>query len=79
MAIVQGWSKKVSGKSWYRVKVGSKYYYVMASYLTKQETISTYTNHAKVNVRTGAGTDKTLKTKLLAGSGVDVVGVGGQR
>ena len=34
VAIVQGWSKKVSGKTWYRAKVGSKYYYVMASYLT---------------------------------------------
>ena len=73
IAIVQGWSKKVSGKSWYRVKVGSKYYYVMASYLTKKETILAYTNHGKVNVRTGAGTDKTRKTKLLSGTPVHVV------
>lgn len=73
VAIVQGWSKKVSGKSWYRVKVGSKYYYVMASYLTKKETILAYTNHGKVNVRTGAGTDKTRKTKLLSGTPVHVV------
>lgn len=73
VSIVQGWSKKVSGKRWYRVKVGSKYYYVMASYLTKSETILPYTNHAKVNVRTDAGTDKTLKTKLLSGTPVHVV------
>lgn len=73
VSIVQGWSKKVSGKRWYQVKVGSKYYYVMASYLTKSETILPYTNHAKVNVRTGAGTDKTLKTKLLSGTPVHVV------
>ena len=73
VSIVQGWSKKVSGKSWYRVKVGSKYYYVMASYLTKKETILAYTNHGKVNVRTGAGTDKTRKTKLLSGTPVHVV------
>ena len=73
IAIVQGWSKKVSGKNWYRVKVGSKYYYVMSSYLTKKETILAYTNHGKVNVRTGAGTDKTRKTKLLSGTPVHVV------
>lgn len=73
VAIIQGWSKKVSGKTWYRAKVGSKYYYVMASYLTKKETILAYTNRAKVNVRAQAGTDQTRKTKLLTGTPVHVV------
>lgn len=73
ISIVQGWSKKVDGKSWYRVKVGSKYYYVMASYLTKAENILPHTNHTKVNVRTQAGTDQTRKTKLLTGTPVHVV------
>ena len=78
VAIVQGWSKKVSGKTWYRAKVGSKYYYVMASYLTKKETILAYTNRAKVNVRAQAGTDQTRKTKLLTSTPVHVVKGGGK-
>ena len=79
VAIVQGWSKKVSGKTWYRAKVGSKYYYVMASYLTKKETILAYTNRAKVNVRARAGTDQTRKTKLLTGTPVHVVKGGSKK
>ena len=33
--VVKGGSKKVSGDAWYRVKVDSGYYYIMASYLTR--------------------------------------------
>lgn len=73
ISIVQGWSKKVDNQTWYKVKVGSKYYYVLASYLKRSETILSYTNHAKVNVRADAGTNATLKTKLLTGTPVHVV------
>ena len=73
LSIVQGWNQKVDGQTWYRVKVGSSYYYVMASYLKKTETILAYTNHAKVNVRANAGTNQTVKTKLLTGTPVPVI------
>ena len=74
--IVKGWSKKAGGETWYKVKVGSSYYYCMAKYLKKQETITIYTTKAKVNVRSDAGTDKTLITSLLGGTPVSVIAGG---
>lgn len=74
--VVKGWSKKVSGATWYKVKVGSSYYYVMAKYLSKQETTSRYTTKSKVNLRSDAGSDKTLKATLMTGTPVVVVAGG---
>lgn len=74
--VVKGWSKKVSGETWYKVKVGSSYYYSMAKYLSKQETTTRYANKAKVNVRSDAGTNKTLKATLMADTPVVVISGG---
>lgn len=35
VAVVSGGTKTVSGEKWYKVKVGTKYYYIMARYLVK--------------------------------------------
>ena len=74
--VVKGWSKKVSGETWYKVKVGSNYYYSMAKYLSKQETTTRYANKSKVNVRSDAGTSKTLKATLMADTPVVVISGG---
>ena len=74
--VVKGWSKKVSGETWYKVKVDGNYYYSMAKYLTKQETTTRYANKSKVNVRSDAGTNKTLKATLMADTPVVVISGG---
>lgn len=73
VSVVKGWSKTVNGKKWYKVKVGNSYYYAMATYLTKQETLVDYKTKSRVNVRSAAGTSKTLKTILLKDTPVSVV------
>lgn len=73
VSIVQGWSKTVGGIKWYQVRVGSNNYYVMAKYLTRGETLLNYKTKATVNVRSAAGTSKTLKTILLKNTPVSVV------
>ncbi len=74
--VVKGWSKKVSGETWYKVKVDGNYYYSMAKYLSKQETTTRYANKSKVNVRSDAGTNKTLKATLMADTPVVVISGG---
>lgn len=74
--IIKGWNKKAGGNTWYKVKVSGSYYYCMAKYLKKQETLTLYATKAKVNVRSDAGTSKTLKTTLMAGTPVVVVSGG---
>ncbi len=72
-SIVKGWSKKVGGTTWYQVKIGGNYYYVMAKYLARGETLLNYKVTSKVNVRSDAGTTKSLKTILLKNTPVTVV------
>ena len=45
----------------------------MATYLTKKETLVNYKTKSKVNVRSAAGTSKTLKTILLKDTPVSVI------
>lgn len=73
VSVVKGWSKTVNGARWYKVKVDSKYYYAMAKYLSKKETLLSYQTRAKVNVRSAAGTSKPLKTVLFKETPVSVV------
>lgn len=73
ISIVKGWNKKVDGNTWFRVKSGGQYYYVMASYLTKGETLLQYHVQKNVNVRSDAGTTKTLKAYLMKDTPVTVV------
>lgn len=76
LQIIKGWSKKVSGNTWYKVRVGNGYYYVMAKYLTKAESAILYHTNAKVNVRSAAGTNKTLVATFAKGTPVAVVSGG---
>lgn len=73
ISIVKGWSKKVNGSTWYKVKKSGHYYYVMASYLTKNETLLQYHVLKNVNVRSDAGTTQALKAYLLKDTPVTVV------
>lgn len=73
VSVVKGWNKTVHGVKWYKVKVGNSYYYAMATYLTKKETLVNYKTKSKVNVRSAAGTSKTLKTILLKDTPVSVI------
>ena len=36
VSVVKGWSKKVNGLKWYKVKINGKYYYMAAKYLKKK-------------------------------------------
>lgn len=75
--IVKGWSRTVDGNRWYKVKLeDGSYYYVMAKYLTKKEGISLYSVKSRVNMRSKAGTDQTLKAKLMTSTPVAVVSGG---
>lgn len=74
--IVKGWSKKVSGNTWYKVRVGNNYYYVMAKYLKKAETVVLYNTKAKVNVRSDAGLDQTKVGTLAKGTPVAAISGG---
>ncbi len=73
VSVVKGWNKTVDGEKWYKVKVDDNYYYAMATYLTKKETLVNYKTKSKVNVRSAAGTSKTLKTILLKDTPVSVI------
>lgn len=70
--VVFGWYQTVSGQKWYKVKIGSKYYYMMGKYLT-QETRVQYTTTAKATYRSGAGTSYASKGTLAKGSAVQIV------
>lgn len=74
--VVKGWSKKVSGSTWYKVRVGNSYYYVMAKYLKKAETVVLYNTKSKVNVRSKAGLDQTLVATLSKGTPVAAIAGG---
>lgn len=70
--VVYGWYQTVSGQKWYKVKIGSKYYYMMGKYLT-QETRIKYTTTAKATYRSGAGTKYASKGTLAKGSTAQIV------
>ena len=61
----------MDGNRWYKVKLeDGSYYYVMAKYLTKKEGISLSPVKSRVNMRSKAGTDQTLKAKLMTSTPV---------
>lgn len=76
--VIKGWSKKVSGNTWYQIRVKNSYYYVMAKYLKKAETVTLYTTTAKVHVRSGPSTSETKVATLAKSTTVPVIS-GGQQ
>lgn len=71
--IVKGWSKKANGYTWYKLRQGNSYYYVVASYLKKAESVSMYTTKSRVYVRSGAGTNRAIVASLAAKTPVAVI------
>lgn len=76
--IVKGWSKKANGYTWYKLRIKNSYYYLPSSSLKKAESVTLYTTKAKVNVRSGAGTNYAVVASLAAKTPVAVIG-GGQK
>ena len=71
--IVKGWSKKANGYTWYKLRQGNSYYYVIASYLKKAESVTMYTAKSRVYVRSGAGTNRAIVASLAAKTPVAVI------
>ena len=71
--IVKGWSKKANGYTWYKLRQGNSYYYVVASYLKKAESVTMYTAKSRVYVRSGAGTNRAIVASLAAKTPVAVI------
>lgn len=71
--VVKGWSKNADGHTWYKVKVGSSYYYTKAKYLSRRESLILFSVNSTVNVRSGPGTNYTRKASLYKGTSVAVV------
>lgn len=76
--VVKGWSKKVSGNTWYQIRIKNSYYYVMSKYLKKAETVTLYTTTAKVHIRSGPSSSKTKVATIAKGTTVPVIS-GGQQ
>ena len=71
--IVKGWSMKANGYTWYKLRQGNSYYYVIASYLKKAESVTMYTAKSRVYVRSGAGTNRAIVASLAAKTPVAVI------
>ncbi|MGN0517967.1 MAG: SH3 domain-containing protein [Acutalibacteraceae bacterium] len=81
--VVDGYSKSASGYTWYKIKIGTAYYYCVKDYLTKTTTTSSsststeklikYYATADLNYRSGAGTSYAVKGTLASGKAVNVV------
>lgn len=79
--VVDGYSKSANGYTWYKIKIGTAYYYCVSNYLKAvststaqpQEKLVKYTTTDSVNYRSGAGTGYDVKGTLATGKAVNVV------
>ncbi len=70
--VVYGWYKTVSGKKWYKVKIGSSYYYMYGPNLI-HEVLVKYATTVNLNYRSGAGTSYAVKGTFAKGNSIQVV------
>ncbi len=83
VSVVSGYSKSANGYTWYKIKIGGKYYYAASKYLklksssssssSSSEKLVKYKVTTTINYRTGAGTAYKSAGLLYAGAGVSVV------
>lgn len=75
--VVNGYSKKANGYTWYKIKISGKYYYAVSGYLKKvttaKKTLVTYKTTENLNYRTGAGTSYQVAGTITKGKNVSVV------
>ena len=71
--VVDGYSKSANGYTWYKIKIGSTYYYCVKNYLSANEKLVDYYTTDSVNYRSGPGTTYDVKGSFPAKQPVKVV------
>lgn len=86
--VVKGFSQTANGYKWYKIKIGTSYYYCVSEFLKEKsssggstggstgetsEKLVSYTTTDSLNYRSGAGTSYAVKGTLSKGKTVNVV------